>query len=237
MQPLWLLFHAISWTDERGRHNMNRKRNRNIALVLIGAGIFLLADDHMSFMTVVALFLMVFGISKVRSGTERRGYVLMIIGLLLLVGGNLPMVIAVVLISLGFFYNKSRKIHRDNRHYHKQSLIDSIRWGRDPWVLRNMSIWNVLGEIHMDLTYAIPEQKETVIVLQGVIGDIDFIVPEDVGVSVTASVLFGQTSIGYDKEAGVLNKIVWQSPNYWTADRQVKLEMSYVIADIDIKIV
>ncbi|WP_201318066.1 cell wall-active antibiotics response protein LiaF [Paenibacillus sp. EPM92] len=216
---------------------MYRKRNRNIALVLIGAGIFLLAHDHMSFITVVALFLLLFGVYKVRSGTGRKGYVLMIIGLLLLLGGNMPLVIAVVLISLGFFYHKSRKIDRDDRHYRKQSIIDSIRWGRDPWMLRDMSIWNVLGEIHMDLTYAIPEQKETTIVLQGVIGDIDFIVPEDVGVSVTASVLFGQTSIGYDKEAGVLNKLVWQSPNYWTADRQVKIEMSYVIADIDIKIV
>ncbi|WP_159885584.1 cell wall-active antibiotics response protein LiaF [Paenibacillus puerhi] len=216
---------------------MNSKRNRNIAILLIGAGVFLLADDHLSFMTIVALFLLLFGVYKIQSGSGRKGYVLMIIGLLLLIGGNLPLVIAVILISLGFFYNKSRKLHRDDQHYRKQSIIDSIRWGREPWILRNMSIWNVLGEMHMDLTYAIPENKETTIFLQGVIGDIDVIVPEDVGLSITASVVFGQTNIGNDKEAGMMNKLVWQSPNYWTADRQVKLEMSYVIADIDIKIV
>lgn len=216
---------------------MHRKRNRNIALVLIGAGLFVLADKHLSFFTVAALFLLLIGVHKVRSGNERKGYVLMIIGLLLLVGGNLLMIAAIILISLGFFYNKMRKMHQDDRRVRKQSLIESIRWGREPWILRSMSIWNVLGELHMDLTYAIPEQKETTVILQGVIADIDLIVPEDVGLSVTASVLFGQTSIGYVKEAGVLNKMVWQSPNYRTADRQVKLEISYIVADIDIKIV
>lgn len=216
---------------------MHRKRNRNIALVLIGAGIFLLADNHWSFLTVVALFLLLMGVHKVRSDSERKGYVLMAIGLLLLVGGHLPLIIAIILISLGFFYRKTRRMHREARHLQKKSLIESIRWGRDPWILRSMSIWNVLGELQMDLTYAIPEQKETTIVLQGVIADVDLIVPEDMGLSVTASVMFGQTSVGFDKEAGVLNKMVWQSPNYWTADRQVKLEISYIVADIDIKIV
>ncbi|MCZ8522852.1 MULTISPECIES: cell wall-active antibiotics response protein LiaF [Paenibacillus] len=216
---------------------MYRKRNRNMALVLIGAGLFLLADNHLSFFTVLALFLLLMGVHKIRSGAERKGYLLLLIGGLLLLGGNLPLIAAVILISLGFFYNKMRKVHKDERHVRKQSLIESIRWGRDPWILRNMSIWNVLGELQMDLSYAITEQKETTIVLQGVIADIDLIVPEDMGVSVTASVLFGQTSVGYDKEAGVLNKMVWQSPNYWTAERQLRLEISYIVADIDIKIV
>ncbi|WP_281889600.1 cell wall-active antibiotics response protein LiaF [Paenibacillus sp. YYML68] len=216
---------------------MERKRNRNMGLVLIGVGIFLLANDHLSFLTIVALSLLIYGVYQIRAGTGRKGYVFMLIGLLLLVGGNVPLMISIVLISLGLFYNKTRKLHQDDNHYRKQSLIDSIRWGREPWILRNMSVWNVLAEIQMDLTYAIPEQKETTIVLQGIVGDLDVIVPEDVGLSVTASVFIGQTSIGYDKEAGVMNRLVWQSPNYWTADRQVKLELSYVVADVDIKIV
>jgi lia operon protein LiaF len=214
-----------------------RNNNRNIALILIGAGLFLLVDNHFSFFTVVALFLLFLGIHKIRSGNARKGYILMAVGLLLLVGGNLPLIIAVVLISLGLFYVKSKQVQRDEEHMQKQSLIESIRWGRDPWILRSMSIWNVLGELQMDLTYAIMEQKETTIVLQGVIADIDLIVPEDIGLSVTASVLIGQASIGANKEAGMLNKMVWQSPNYHTADRQVKLILSYVVADIDIKIV
>ncbi len=53
---------------------MHRKRNHNIALILIGAGLFLLADNHLSFFTVVALFLLLIGVHKFHSGDERKGY-------------------------------------------------------------------------------------------------------------------------------------------------------------------
>lgn len=217
---------------------MDRKRNRNIALVLVGAGLAMLAiNNHFGFFTVVALFLLLYGVHKVRSGAVRKGYVLMAIGLFLLVGGNLTLIAAIVLISLGLFYIKSRQVHQNETHFRKQSLVESIRWGREPWILRDMSIWNVLGELELDLTYAIVEQQETTIVLQGVMADIDLIVPEDIGISVSSSVLFGQTGIGEEKQAGLLNRIDWQSPNYWSADRKVKLVISYIVADVDIKIV
>ncbi|OXM83378.1 cell wall-active antibiotics response protein LiaF [Paenibacillus rigui] len=214
-----------------------RNNNRNVALLLIGIGIFLLAEDHVSFFTVVALLLIFVGINKIRSSSVRKGYVLIGIGLIMLLGGNLSLLLAVVLISLGYFYIRSKQLHRDDSYVKKQSLIESIRWGREPWILRSSSIWNIVGELQIDMTYAIPEQKETTIVLQGVIADVDIIVPEDMGVSVTSSVLMGQSDIGPNKEAGLLNKTVWQSPNYETAEHQVKIIISYIIGDIDIKVV
>ncbi|MFE5324298.1 cell wall-active antibiotics response protein LiaF [Paenibacillus sp. NPDC056579] len=219
------------------RNFLKRNNNRNVALILIGVGIYLLIDDHFGFFTVMALLFILFGINKVRSSSVRKGYIFIGIGLVILLGGNLSLLIAIILISLGFFYIRSKQLQKDDSYVRKQSLIESIRWGKEPWVLRSSSIWNVLGELQIDLTYAIFEQQETTIVLQGVIADVDIIVPEDIGVSVTSSVLFGQTDIGPNKEAGILNKTVWQSKNYETADTQVKLLISYVVADIDIKIV
>jgi lia operon protein LiaF len=219
------------------RKHLFRNNNRNVALLLIGIGIFLLAEDHLNFFTVLALLFIFVGISKIRSASVRKGYVFIGIGLVILLGGNLSLLLAIVLISLGYFYIRSKQLHRDESYVKKQSLIESIRWGREPWVLRSSSIWNVLGELQIDLTYAIPEQKETTIVLQGVIADVDIIVPEDMGVSVTASVLFGQLDIGPNNDAGILNKTVWQSANYDTAEHQLKLIISYIVADIDIKIV
>jgi lia operon protein LiaF len=219
-----------------GSRNRNHKNNRNVALVLIGVGIFLLSNNHWGFFTVLAIVLIFIGIHKVRTASTRKGYVLMSIGLVILMGGNFSLLVAVVLISLGFFYIRSKQLHQEGC-YVKKSLVESIRWGKDPWVLRNSSIWNVVGELQIDLTYAIPEQKETTLVLQGVVADIDIIVPEDMGVSVTSSVIFGQANIGSHKESGILNKTVWQSPNYETSDAKVKLTISYIVADIDVKIV
>ncbi|NOU93879.1 hypothetical protein GC093_11670 [Paenibacillus sp. LMG 31456] len=219
-----------------GNRNRNRNHNRNVALILIGVGIFLLANNHWGFFTVLALVLIFVGINKLRSASPRKGYVLIGIGAVILMGGNISLLIAVILISLGFFYIRSKQLHR-NESYVKKSLIESIKWGKEPWILRNSSIWNVIGELQIDLTYAIPEQRETTLVLQGVIADVDIIVPEDMGVSVVSSVVFGESDVGPNKESGILNKTIWQSANYETADNQVKLMISYIIADIDIKIV
>jgi lia operon protein LiaF len=227
------------WESHRERfrnRNYNRNHNRNVALILIAVGIFLLANNHWGFFTVLALILILLGINKIRSASPRKGYMMIAIGGMILIGGNLSLLIAVILISLGFFYIRSRQLNSADS-YVKKSLIESIRWGKEPWVLRNSSIWNVIGELQIDLTYAIPEQRETTIVLQGVIADVDIIVPEDMGVSVVSSVIFGEADIGPNKESGILNKTVWQSPNYETADNQVKVMISYIIADIDIKIV
>lgn len=100
-----------------------------------------------------------------------------------------------------------------------------------------MSIWNIIGEIKLDLSLAIWEEPEVTIVLQGVIGDIDVIVPENVGVSVTGTVIFGQIETGLDKEAGVWNKTNWQSANYHASSNKLKLIVSYIVADVDVKII
>jgi lia operon protein LiaF len=144
--------------------------------------------------------------------------------------------VAIILLSLGYFYIKSKNIHRDGAYVQKQKLIDSIRLGKEPWILKDSSIWYIVGETHIDLSLAILEKKETILILQGVIGDVELIVPEDIGVSVNASVVFGQIDVALQRESGVMNKLFWQSPNFERADHHVKLVVSYIVGDIDIKI-
>jgi lia operon protein LiaF len=214
-------------------------RNRNTALVLIGAGLFLLLDHTIGFWPILAILLIVLGIHRVRSHPQRRdmkGYLLIIVGAIIFLGNNTAFVLAIILISLGYFFLKSKQIHHGENYFQKQKIIDSIRLGKEPWILKNSSMWNVIGEINIDLSLAILEQKETTIILQGVIGDIDIIVPEDIGVSVTSSVVFGQIDVAMNKEAGVMNKVSWNSPNYESCDHRVKLVVSYLVGDIDIKI-
>jgi lia operon protein LiaF len=212
-------------------------RNRNTYLVLIAAGVFLLLEKSIGFTAVVALFLMFVGFQQIRSSGEKKGYILFGIGAILLVGSHFAFVVALVLISLGFFYLKSRSVHGEEPGYVRQKLIESLKYDKEPWVVRQLSAWNVIGEIKMDFSLGIFEQEETVLILQGVVGDIDIILPEDLGVSVQGSLTLGQMDIGKDKEAGVMNKIYWQSPNYASSGNRVKLIISYLVGDIDIKVI
>lgn len=211
-------------------------RSRNTALVLIGAGVFLLLEHTIGFFPVMAVILILLGIHRVRSRKERKGYVLMGIGAVILFGDHLTIVISVVLISLGLFFIRSKQVHKDDTYTQKQKIVDSVRLGREPWIQRNTSTWYLVGETYIDLSMAILEQKETTVILQGVVGDIDIKVPDDIGVSVTASVMLGQLQIAEEKESGVMNKVVWQSQNYQHCDHRVKLILSFIVGDIKVKV-
>ncbi|GIP31069.1 cell wall-active antibiotics response protein LiaF [Paenibacillus sp. J2TS4] len=216
--------------------NQKTNRNRNAYLLFIGAGVFLLVQHIFGFEAIVALFLIFLGVQYIQTDAKKRGYVLLAIGLLFIMGDKMTIVVALIFISLGLFYFKSKQQHKESNYRQKQRIIDSIKYDKGPWVLNNMSLWCVIGELHMDLSLAILEEKEVTVVLQGVISDIDLIVPEDIGVSIESSVLFGQIDVPYRKEEGILNKLDWKSPNYDTSENKVKFVISYVVADVDIKV-
>lgn len=215
----------------------NYNRGRNTYLLFIGAGLFVLLSKVVATpATVISLFMVVLGGYCIRSGIPRKGYVLLIIGGFILVGSQFAVVLSLVLISLGYFYWKSRQMHGEAGAIQRTRIIESQKRNKEAWILRSLSLWCVIGELNLDFTLAIPEEPETTLMLQGMIGDIDLYIPEDMGVCVESSVLFGQVRVADEKESGTMNKIRWQSPHYETADTKVKLIVSYLVGDIDIKV-
>lgn len=220
--------------DERQPHN----RNRNTYLIFIGAGLFLLLNKIVANPgTVIAIFMVLLGIYSVRIGSQKKGYILLGIGGFILVGSHFTIIVALVLMSMGFFYLKSRQVHGDGSFIQKTKLVESLKRDKEPWILRSMSLWYVVGELNLDFSLAIPEEKEITLVLQGVIGDIDLYIPEDWGLYVQSSVVFGQLDVATERESGMMNKIYWVSPNYETSENRVKLILSYIVGDIDIKVI
>jgi len=213
-------------------------RNRNTALVLIGVGLFLLLEHTIGLFPLLAAFLILLGIHRWRAhGETRRAFVLIGIGGLILLGNHMSVVLAIVLIGFGLYLIRSKRVNNDDSFQQKHKFIDSIRWGKEPWILRSTSIWHVVGETNIDLSLAILEQRETTLVLQGIVGDVDIKVPEDIGVTVSASVVFGQIDAAYERETGVMNKLEWQSPNADACDHRVKLIISFLAGNVTIKIV
>ncbi|WP_438449261.1 cell wall-active antibiotics response protein LiaF [Gorillibacterium sp. sgz5001074] len=212
-------------------------RNRNTYMIFIAAGVFVLLTKIVANPgTVIAIFMVLLGFYSVRNGSQKKGYVLIAIGAFILVGSHFMVIVALVLMSMGFFYLKSRQVHGEGSVLQKTKLIESLKRDKEPWILRSMSLWYAICELRLDFSLAIPEEKETVLVLQGIIGDIDIIIPEDMGLTVQSSLVFGQLDAGTERESGMMNKIYWQSPNYHAAEQRVKLLVSYIVGDIDIKV-
>lgn len=209
-------------------------RKRNTAVLLISAGLFIVLGNLIGFYTVAALLLLWLGLYKIRAGENKTGYALLIIAGLILLSGYFAFFLALILISFGFYFVKGRKV-RQGEYVQKQKLLESLKRTHEPWELKNMGIWSLAGEIHLDLSLAITNQRETNLVFQGLIGDVDLIIPEDIGAAVNGTVLLGQIQVEDQRDAGLLNKISWRTDNYETAEQKVNIEISYLIGDLHIK--
>jgi lia operon protein LiaF len=100
-----------------------------------------------------------------------------------------------------------------------------------------MSFWQAVGEIRMDMSLAVPEEKETTIILQGLVGDVDLTIPEDYGIQVEASVMVGQIAFRQSRDGGMMHRLSWRSPDYDQREYRMKLQLFYLVGDIKIRTV
>lgn len=212
-------------------------RNRWIAIGLIGIGVFMLFGRWFGFFTIVALLLMITGIQQIRSGSIRKGYIILGVGAVLLLLDHLMLIIGIGLMSLGIFYGKARRAHESARYVQRQNFMSNFDWDRAPWVMKSMSVWHVLGEADVDLSLALPEERNTVMMFHGILGDIDLALPDYYGVEIEAFVLFGSIDIGRQRETGIMNRLNWKSPNYESSEYKVKFIVSYLGGDLNIRLV
>lgn len=210
---------------------------RNTAILLIVAGAYFLLGKLVGFVTVSAVLLIALGGYKVKTDGEAKGYFVLIAGCVLLFGNHFSLFLAIVLISLGSFLIKSRRVHRDDPHEQKQTIIDSFRMDKEAWTPTNMSRWSLFSEMRLDLSLAMQEEEEVVIMMQGFVVDVDIVLPPDYGLSLESHLLIGRVSIGDEKEGGMLNKRLWQSPNYEHCTHRMKLIVDCIVGDIEIKTV
>lgn len=102
--------------------------------------------------------------------------------------------------------------------------------------LEDLIIRNGIGDVKIDLTKAIIPEGETVLVVSAWIGDIDIYVPYDLDLAVSATVTIGDLDILSDKQGGFQRHVSLKSKNYGASKRRVKLILSLLIGDIDVRV-
>ncbi|MBD8841410.1 cell wall-active antibiotics response protein LiaF [Paenibacillus sp. FSL R5-0623] len=212
---------------------MNQK-SKWLAVVIMIIGTMMLLNDNINFLTAAALILLTVGMLQVRNGDTRKGHRYLGIGAALLLLDNLMIVFLIVLASLAYFYSKNKKIHLDEGVMKKQNFMARYYWDQSSWTLRSMSLWHAIGEVNADLSLSIPEEKQTIVLLQGVMGNVRLTLPEDYGVEIEASVLFGRINLLGEQDSGMMNKLVWRTPGYESSEHKAKFVISYIVGDLSI---
>jgi len=103
------------------------------------------------------------------------------------------------------------------------------------WQVKNEEIWSFLGDVFLDLTGAEIPAGETIYRIYGFIGNVDLIVPQGVGVSVSSAALINEVKILGRKQSSILFPLDMASEDYETAERKIRLDVAFFISDVKIK--
>jgi lia operon protein LiaF len=117
----------------------------------------------------------------------------------------------------------------------RSSLIGDFHLTSGRFELQYLHIWHGIGNVVIDLSRALIQQEEAFLVVDGWIGDVTIYVPVDLPVAVSAEVKLGDLKILGHRIGGVQRHVVMRSDNYDHATQKVKLNISLIIGDIDVK--
>ncbi|NGZ76861.1 cell wall-active antibiotics response protein LiaF [Saccharibacillus alkalitolerans] len=213
-----------------------KTKKRAWAIVLIGAGMLMLLGRWISPLSLVALLVLCYGIYTMRADRTSFGYKCLAVGAGLLLLDHIVIMVGGILLSVGVFYARARELHAGRTYMRRQEFVSQLNREREPWVPENVSLWHLFGDVNCDFSLALPSEPDTVIHLQGLIGDADLTFPEEYGIEFDVFIGYGKVSFEGEARTGMLNKFVWRSPGYERSEQKVRVAMAYAAGDVNIRI-
>jgi lia operon protein LiaF len=103
------------------------------------------------------------------------------------------------------------------------------------WQVGDEELWVGIGEVELDMINAEIPPGETHLHVWGFVGDVELFVPQDVGVSLSASAFVVDARVFGRKRDGILVPVNVKSDNYETAERKVRLETTHFVGEVKVK--
>lgn len=106
---------------------------------------------------------------------------------------------------------------------------------RGPWKVVPLESWLFVGDVDLDFTEAEIPSGETLIHCFGFVGTTRAIVPAGVGLRVTSTAFLTDAKVMGKKRSAFFFPVTMISDEYATAERKIRLEITYFVADLKIK--
>jgi len=111
-------------------------------------------------------------------------------------------------------------------------LADIKRNGE--WVVEDQEIWLFVGDVDLDLTRAILPPGETKIQIFGFVGEVNLLVPEDAGVTVTSNAFVTDAKVLGEEVDNIFVPYSWSSRDYIASERKLAMETNMFVASIKV---
>jgi lia operon protein LiaF len=121
--------------------------------------------------------------------------------------------------------------HRESR----SSLIGDYHLTSGRFELRQLHIWHGVGDVVIDLSRAIILEEEAFLFVNGWVGDVTIYVPADLPAAVSAEVTVGDLEVFGHRQGGLNRRVVMTAEQYDDAARKVKIIVSLIVGDVDVR--
>jgi lia operon protein LiaF len=111
--------------------------------------------------------------------------------------------------------------------------LANIRHSGD-WSVMDEEIWSFVGDVNLDFTEAKILSDRAKIRLFGFVGDVDILIPENIGFSIVSTSFITENHILGRKKDNLLVPVNWKSDNYDSADDKINISLNYFIVDIKV---
>lgn len=103
------------------------------------------------------------------------------------------------------------------------------------WQLDDLQIWHGIGESTVNLSSAIIPEREIIIELTGLIGEVTVLAPQDLAIKVNVDVGVGEVTVFNHNQSGTSRFISYVSEDYDQAVRKVNLLISLKVGEVKVK--
>jgi hypothetical protein len=103
------------------------------------------------------------------------------------------------------------------------------------WQVTEEEMWLFVGDVILDLTRAEIPPGETAIRVFGFVGNVRLLVPEGVGASVSSTSFITDARVLGQRRESFLAPLHLTSEGYETAERKIRLETTFFVADLRVK--
>ncbi|WP_389359275.1 cell wall-active antibiotics response protein LiaF [Cytobacillus spartinae] len=129
---------------------------------------------------------------------------------------------------------KHSKHLKHSKHRRRGFSIGDVSMKKANWSLEPLELYNTVGDYFIDFSKAYIPEKETPVVLNGWIGDVKMIVPEDIPVKIQARIKVGDIRI-FDNQSEAINRtLFYKSKEYDEAVRKLNITIELKIGSIRI---
>ncbi len=112
-----------------------------------------------------------------------------------------------------------------------RAAVGEIRIGDTEWDLHDMDTGIGAGQLRLDLTKARIPLGETKIKINGGMGKIEVYLPAGLAVSAQSEVGAGSINILGQKGEGVGRQLSYTTPDYATAEKKVRIDLSLMVGE------